>query len=310
MKAILVIFLLACGVVLALDAVPDPVINPPNWVGTWTSNSRYGGETYMCQHKNRIYGAYSNAGFFVGETGENIAADENEENIGDREMEGIWFEGGRGNHRNDWQGSFRIKIFDDNQGFDGIWYRLSQLGKPLNRWRETRLGAPYPSSPSSEQCLTPAHQFLTGSFYSNPGYGREPVIYNICRDQWDQMYGSISSPNSYIEGWSVDSGSGFQGYRYDSDGRSGALILRSISDTEVRGYYWRGRLARQNIETAEEIVLTRTSYIQDLKACQSVGPGFQQRLKGPGNLNALRNNSGVLSVSFIIMIALVIFVLF
>jgi len=297
----LVIFALAFGVLAFHSAngegnsgPPDQVVNPPNWAGTWTGTSRYGGETYICPIKNRFYGAYSNAGFFIGET---VTGEGNQ-----RVLEGLWYEGGRG-YRNNWQGSFKIKISADNNVFDGFWYRVSQEGNPENRWHETRLGAPYPTIPTNVQCLAPVHQYLTGSFYSDPGYGRDPIIYNICRDRWDQIYGSTSSPKSYLEGWSVDSGSGFQGYKYDSDGRSGAMILRSISDTEVRGFYWRGRLAVQNIETAEEIILTRTSYISNLKACESVGPGFQQRLKGPDG-----NSSALLSASFTIL-ALVLFTL-
>jgi len=291
-----VIFALACGFILALDSSgegfagsPEQIVNSPNWVGTWTSNNRYGGQTYMCSYKNRIYGSYSNAGFFIGEET-------------DRTMEGLWFEGGRG-YRNDWQGSFKITIDNDNQEFTGFWYRVSQAGNPNNNWSESRLGAPYPSFPSPEQCLMPVHQYLTGQFYEYPGEGRAPVVYNICRDKWDQIYGSFGSPDGYLEGWSVDSGSGFQGYRYDSNGNSGAFILRSITENEVRGFYWRGRLASQNIETSQQVVLTRMSYITDLKACERVGPGFQQRLRGPGN------NAGILTFSFTLIVALF-FVLF
>jgi len=294
MKIILVVFGLACAVA-ALDAVgegfastPDQVVNPPNWHGTWTAQGRYGGVMYACPVGERVYGVYSNAGFFIGR-------------INGRELEGTWYEGGRGD-RNDWQGAFRITLSADNLEFDGYWHRVTQDGTEY-RWNEQRLGAPWPSAPSHEQCLVPYDEELTGTHYTVPGYGREPVSFALCRDRWDQIYGSFGSPDGYVEGWSVDNASGFQGYKYDSNGRSGAFILRNISPTEARGFYWRGRLATQNIATAEEVVLHRTSYISNLEDCERVGPGFLERLRGP------TNSAGALSVS-LALVAVLFFALF
>lgn len=240
--------------------------NPANWHGTWTANNRYGGVMYACPKGNRLYGVYSNAGFFIG-------------SITDRMVDGTWYEGGRGD-RNDWQGAFRIEISEDNQEFDGYYYRVTEDGAE-RRWHEYRLGAPYPSNPTDLDCLVPANENLLGSFYRQPSTGVAAGTYSLCKDQWDQIYGSFSDPDGYIEGWSVDASSGFHGYRYDSTGRSGAYILRAVSDSEVRGFYWRGRLARQNIETATLEVLQRTSYTARLNDCEAVGPGFLERLRGP-----------------------------
>lgn len=292
-----VLFVLAfAAVALAIDAVgegnsgaPAQVVNPANWHGTWTAKNRYGGVMYACPRGNRLYGVYSNAGFFIGK-------------IEGREVEGTWYEGGRGD-RNDWQGSFRITISDDNQSFDGFWYRVTQDGTEI-KWHEQRLGAPYPSEPSNIDCLVPYQENVLGSFYSNPGEGREPVVTHLCKDRWDQIYGSFHSPDGYVEGWSVDNSSGFHGYRYDSDGRSGAYILRSVSETEVRGFYWRGRLAAQNIATSQEEVFYRTSFTAKLSECEEVGPGFLERLRGPA-----RNSAGVLTISALSILAALAFVL-
>merc|ERR1712137_1061392 len=55
------------------------------------------------------------------------------------------YEGGRGD-RNDWQGSFHIELSADN------------------RWREERLGAPWPSNPTDVQCLVPGRDSVLGKF--------------------------------------------------------------------------------------------------------------------------------------------------
>jgi len=183
-----VLFVLAfAAVALAIDAVgegnsgaPAQVVNPANWHGTWTAKNRYGGVMYACPRGNRLYGVYSNAGFFIGK-------------IEGREVEGTWYEGGRGD-RNDWQGSFRITISDDNQSFDGFWYRVTQDGTEI-KWHEHRLGAPYPSEPSSIDCLVPYQENVLGSFYSNPGEGREPVVTHLCKDRWDQ-FTDLSTPQT------------------------------------------------------------------------------------------------------------------
>lgn len=268
---------------MALDAAgegsagaPNQVVNPPNWHGTWTANNRYGGHMYACPKGNRLYGVYSDAGFFIG-------------SMEGRRVEGTWYEGGRGD-RNDWQGSFRIDISEDNQSFDGFYYRVTQDGYEL-RWHETRLGAPWPSNPTDEQCLVPGDEPLLGGFYNHPGQGNTPATYSLCKDEYDQIYGSFGSPDGFLEGWSVDSSTGFHGYRYDNNGQSGAYILRAISDSHVKGFYWRGRLARQNIATAVEENLTRTSYTASLDDCERVGPGFLRRLRGP------TNSAGALTMS-------------
>lgn len=288
---VFVVLLAFCFAALALDAVgegstgsPNQVVNPPNWHGTWTANNRYGGVMYACPKGNRLYGVYSNAGFFIGR-------------LEGRRVEGTWYEGGRGD-RNDWQGSFRIDISDDNQSFDGFYYRVTQDGTEL-RWHESRLGAPWPSNPTDYQCLVPGDEPLLGQFYNTPGEGRTPATYSLCKDEYDQIYGSFGSPDGYLEGWSVDGSTGFHGYRYDSNGRSGAYILRAVSDTHIKGFYWRGRLARQNIETSVAEDLFRTSYTSSLNDCERVGPGFLRRLRGP------TNSAGALTMSMaVIFVAL------
>jgi len=284
-----------CAVAFAIDAPgegsvgsPDQIVNPADWHGTWSANNRYGGQMYTCPQGNRLYGVYSNAGFIIGR-------------IEGRTVEGTWYEGGRGD-RNDWQGAFRIELSADNREFDGFYHRVTQDGTEL-RWREERLGAPWPAQPSKNQCLVPGKEPVLGKFFNNPGPGRESATYALCQDKYDQIYGSFGAPDGFIEGWSVDSSTGFHGYRYDSNGRSGAYILRAVSDTEVRGFYWRGRLARQNIATATEENLSRTSYISHLDECERVGPGFLRRLRGPDNA------AGALGLSFAVVVA-VIMVLF
>jgi len=143
-----------------------------------------------------------------------------------------------------------------------------------------------------------------GGFFRRQTGSTTAANYHICKDEYDQIYGSFIGPDGYLEGWSVDRSSGFHGYRYDSDGRSGAYILRSVSTDEVRGFYWRGELARQNIETSTEEVLDRSSYITDLLKCQAVGPGFLRRLRGP------TNSSASLSMSVLVVLAALLVVLF
>jgi len=269
---------------------PDQVVNPPDWHGTWTANNRYGGVMYACPQKNRLYGVYSNAGFFIGR-------------MEGRTVEGNWWEGGRGD-RNDWQGSFEIEISADNQEFDGFFHRVSQDGAEV-RWHEQRLGAPWPSNPTHTQCLVPADEPVLGSFFRRPTGSATAAGYDLCKDEFGQIYGSYNAPEGFVEGWSVDSGSGFHGYRYDSNGQSGAYILRSVSDSEVRGFYWRGRLARQNIATSTEEVLDRSSFVTSLDACQKVGPGFMRRLRGP-----VKGSASALSVSLLTVAIAVFFVLF
>ena len=72
------------------------------------------------------------------------------------------------------------------------------------------------------------------------------------------------------------------GYIYTGDGRSGAAILRSISDDTVKGFFWRGHLRRGNFGTSEEISLTRIGDAVSKAECQEYGPGFARRFKGPG----------------------------
>jgi len=295
MKFFLVLLALT-ATALALDAVgegsagsPEQTVNPANWHGTWTANNRYGGQMYACPVGDRLYGVYSNAGFFIGR-------------ITDRVVEGTWYEGGRGD-RNDWQGSFRITISEDNQEFDGFYYRVTQDGYEI-RWHESRLGAPWPSNPTHYQCLVPGDEPVLGGFYNHPTQGRDPAVYSLCKDEYDQIYGSFGAPDGFIEGWSVDSSTGFHGYRYDSNGRSGAYILRSVSDTLVKGFYWRGRLARENIETSVPETLHRTSYTTTLNECERVGPGFLRRLRGP------TNTAGALTMSMFVVFAAAAFALF
>jgi hypothetical protein len=233
---------------------------------------------YSCTKGDQLYGVYSNAGFFLG-------------TITDRSVSGNWFEGGRGD-RNDYQGSFHISISDDNQEFDGYWNRLSTVTTSKTRWHETRLGAPYPAVPTAEDCLMPddTAETFTGAFYRSTEYGALAGNYDLCRDEWDQVYGSFYQPEGYITGWSVFDATAIQGYRYDSTGESGAYIMKSISQNRMKGFYWRGRLAYQNYPTSKAEALIRRSFTTSLTKCENVGPGFTERLKGPDYVG---NNSAV-----------------
>lgn len=261
------------------------VVNPADWHGTWSSLNRYGGQTYTCVVGNTLYGVYSNAGFFVG-------------TITGRVAEGVWYEGGRGD-RNYYQGSFRITISDDNQEFDGVFNRLT-TGNEF-RWHESRLGAPYPSNPTLEQCFAPDHtaENVLGSFYRSTETGALAGSTFICKDYWQQIYGSFHSPEGYLAGWSVDRATGFHGYRYDSTGQSGAYILRALTRDRVKGFYWRGNLAIQNYPTSKYEAFNRSAFTAKLDQCEQVGPGFVERLRGPDYVPYDVNSSSIVSFSYL-----------
>lgn len=266
----------------------EQVINPPDWHGTWTALNRYQGQMYACPVGNTLYGIYSNAGFFYG-------------TINDRTVEGVWFEGGRGN-RNYYQGSFKITISDDNQEFDGYFNRLT-TGEEF-RWHETRLGAPYPSNPTLEQCFAPDEtvENILGSFYRSTETGALAGSTFICKDYWEQVYGSFHSPDGYIAGWSVDDATGFHGYRYDATGQSGAYILRALTRDRLKGFYWRGILATENQSTTKYEAFNRSAFTAKLDQCEQVGPGFVERLHGPDYVPYyLVNSSSIVSFSFLLI---------
>lgn len=281
MYAKAIVLIVALG---AIAAVAQEL--PADWAGTFSANNRYGGVMYACPRGNTLYGVYSNAGFFLGA-------------ITGRTVEGNWYEGGRGD-RNDYQGSFRITLSDDNQEFDGFYYRVTEDGQE-RRWHEKRLGAPFPSNPTSVDCLIPGDENLLGNFFRQPHDSVGAGAYSLCKDEWSQIYGSFSEPDGYIEGWSVDRATGFHGYRYDNTGRSGAYILRALDQNTVKGFYWRGRLARENIETAVEETLNRSSFTTSLHECERVGPGFLERLRGPdGDSNSSASALAVSAVAFVV----------
>eukprot|EP01115_Flamella_aegyptia_P010130 TRINITY_DN44301_c0_g1_i1.p1 TRINITY_DN44301_c0_g1~~TRINITY_DN44301_c0_g1_i1.p1 ORF type:complete len:290 (+),score=93.70 TRINITY_DN44301_c0_g1_i1:223-1092(+) len=267
-----------------------------DWHGTWTANDRYGGVTYLCPVGNRVYGVYSQAGFLEG----NFTTPDK------RTIEGNYFEGGR-DDRNDWQGSFRIVLSEDNQSFDGFWTRVTEDGKE-RRWHETRLGAPHPSNPTNEQCMVPwPGQRITGVYFRDAERSgvNAPGEYHICKSVYSQVYGSFDEPNGFLEGWSVRDTNGFHGYRYTNDGHGGAYILRATSPNEVRGFYWRGRLAEQNRGLVREEVLVRSEFTAAIEQCEANGPGFLRRLRGERN----SATSTTLSV-FAVLFAFVVVVLF
>jgi len=280
----------------------DQSVNPPNWDGTWTALNKYGGVMYTCTKGDRLYGVYSNAGFFIG-------------TIVDRTVEGNWFEGGRGD-RNAFQGTFHIKISDDNQEFDGYWNRVQNGGFKGTevRWHETRLGHPHPQVPSAEECLMPDDTVnaFVGSWYRSVETGALPGTYDICRDEWDQVYGSFYQPDGYITGWSVFNSEGFHGYRYDSTGESGAYIMKSLSQNKMKGFYWKGRIAYQNEATSQPEVLFRRSFTTTLAKCENVGPGFTERLKGPNfsKFNDSVNNAATFATSLFVVLGAVFVALF
>jgi len=284
---LLISFLVAIAVATNREVEPDQVVNPPDWHGTWTANNRYGGEMYSCPVGSTLYGIYSNAGFFIG-------------TINGRTVEGVWYEGGRGD-RNFYQGSFKIVVSDDNRKFDGYFNRLTD-GVPI-RWHEERLTAPFPSNPTLEQCFAPdsTADNLLGSFYRSTETGALSGSAFICRDYWEQIYGSFHSPDGYLTGWSVDDAKGFQGFRYDSTGASGAYILRALTSDRVKGFYWRGILAAQNLATAQYEAFYRSSFNAQLDQCEQVGPGFALRLHGPNYVPYLvqPNSASFLSLSYL-----------
>jgi len=280
---------LSCFVVLLATVA---IVSATNWAGTWTANNRYGGVMYSCVRGERWYATFSSGGFANGRIIN-----------GGETVEGNWWEGGRGN-RNYLQGSFRITLSADGQRFDGLWNRLET--EHSQRWHENRLGAPHPDTPTSEQCLAPVRERLTGTFFGGPEGDTSPGQYKICRDNLGQIYGSFHSPLGFLEGWSVDDSTGFHGYRYTNDGLSGAYILRSTSENEVRGWFWLGRLARENIKTAREEVLTRTSFTAKREDCEEVGPGFLTRHRGPSAASSIGASIALLVavVGAVVMLAL------
>jgi len=254
-----------------------------SWSGTWTGQTRYGGQTYTCVRGSTLYGVYSNGGIFQGA-------------IVNNKVEGVWFEGGRGD-RNVLQGSFSITLAADGQSFDGIFFRVT--GESF-RWREKRLAAPYPADPSNVQCLVPDGTTLDGVHFGGVPNDLTPGQYNICIDpdiRTGQVYGSFSSPTGFLEGWHFDSKTGFHGYRYTNDGLSGAYILRAVSPTQVSGFLWRGRLSINNYGTSSSETLTRISSTATLAACQQTGPGFLLRLRGPD-----LSSAASLSVSLVVVV--------
>ena len=148
---------------------------------------------------------------------------------------------------------------------------------------ETRLGAPEPSNPTWEQCFAPddSVENLLGSYYRSSETGALSGSYFICEDEWNQIYGSFHQPDGYISGWSVQDATGFHGYRYDANGQSGAYILRALTRDRVKGFYWRGRVAEQNVGTTSWEALYRNGFTATLNQCEQVGPGFNERLRGP-----------------------------
>jgi len=288
MKVIAILSIISFLVVVAvannpIEQIADQYLNPPDWHGTWTATSRYGGQTYSCPVGNTVYGIYSDAGFFVG-------------TITDRTIEGVWYEGGRGD-RNYYQGSFKITVSDDNQSFDGFFNRLT-TGEEI-RWKESRLPAPYPTNPTLEQCFAPDDTVtnLLGSFYRSTETGALSGSTYVCRDYWQQIYGSFHSPDGYFSGWSTDDSTGFHGFRYDATGQSGAYILRALTSDRVKGFYWRGILTPGNYPTAQYEAFYRSSYTATLSQCEQIGPGFVERLHGPDYVPFLvANSASTLSV--------------
>jgi len=269
---ILFLFCFLVVLVATEDQFPEQFVNPPDWHGTWTARNRYGGQTYSCPVGNTLYGVYSNAGFFIG-------------TISDRTVEGVWFEGGRGD-RNYYQGSFKIIVSDDNQAFDGFYNRL--ISGIEYRWHENRLGAPYPSNPTLEDCFAPDDtvENVLGSYIRSTETGALSGATYICEDYWDQIYGSFYAPEGYLSGWSADDHKGFHGFRYDANGNSGAYILRALTQDRIKGFYWRGILASQNYPTSQYEAFYRSGFTAALTQCEQVGPGFVERLHGPDYVNS------------------------
>jgi len=286
--------LIATVCVLATLALAQS--SPSDWHGTFTANNRYGGVMYACPVGNNVYGVYSNAGFFEG-------------TITGNTLTGNFWEGGRG-YRNDYQGSFKISLASDNLSFDGFYTRVSEDGKE-RRWHESRLGSPYPSNPTHDECLVPFNAGnVIGSFFREADNKDSTGAYHICRDQYEQVYGSFDRPDGYIEGWSVRGATGFQGYRYEGNGSEGAYILRATSATEARGFYWNGPVVRnENQLLSQPEALYRSNDLASIESCEQFGPGFLQRLRNPDNANGNGNSSSTLAAGLVSLIA-AIFVLF
>jgi len=282
--SLFVIFSFLFVLSVATEIEPEQTTNPPDWHGTWSANNRYGGEMYACPVGNTLYGIYSNAGFFIGTITGSVA-------------EGVWYEGGRGD-RNYYQGSFKITLSDDNQSFDGYFNRLTD-GNEI-RWHEKRLPAPFPSNPTLEQCFAPDDTVvnLLGSYYRSTETGALSGSTYICRDYWEQIYGSFHSPDGYLAGWSVEDSKGFHGFRYDSTGQSGAYILRALTQDRVKGFYWRGILTPGNLPTSQYEAFYRSSFTATLNQCEQIGPGFVERLHGPNYVPYLANGASTTLLSF------------
>jgi hypothetical protein len=284
---------LSLSLSLSLSVSLYTSVGATSWSGTWTGVTKYGGQTYTCVRGNTVYGVYSNGGIFEG-----TIQDSNENKI-----EGIWFEGGRGD-RNVLQGSFTLTLSDDGQHFDGIYYRVT--GESF-RWRETRLGSPYPSDPTDMQCLVPDGSQLDGTLSGGSPNDLTPGLYSICIDsdiRTGQVYGSFSSPTGFLEGWHFRGKTGFHGYRYTNDGLSGAYILRAINATNVSGFYWRGRLNINPYGTSRSESLTRVSATATRAECEATGPGFLLRLRGPSNSSASTLAVGVTAVVAVVLAVL------
>jgi len=257
--------------------------------GTWTSDNWFGGPTYFCPQGNVLYGVASNGVLLVG-------------NIQGNNAEGNWYSGGRG-YRNSYQGSFRITLDVDNLSFDGYYNKVDNAD-PI-RWKESRLPAPAPSQPSTDQCLVPGNRLVQGRYASQyPGFpeGKAMICWN---EATSEVYGSFISPDGYFDGWSVEGDTGFQGYIYtgNGNGHQGACILRATSDTEVRGWFWQGHLVRNNFPTSQPLLLTRIGDGVSAEGCQEFGPGFHTRFRGPPISSASSFSASFVAIVLVVVAA-------
>lgn len=245
---------------------------------------------YICQVGDKLYGSYSKAGFF-------------EAFITGRTAVGNFWEGGRA-YRNELQGSFRWAMSDDNLSFDGFFSRVSQNGRE-SRQTEKRISG---AAPTHDQCLVPyTGGRVTGAYFRNTDNDDQPGRADICSDQYGQVYGSFDEPDGYLEGWSVRNGTGFHGYRYQGDLKSGAYILRATEEGVIRGWYWRGPLVKsENIVLANSESYYLAEEITSLDKCERFGPGFLRRLRGggPGDNSASSATLSVLTFVFAVALAL------
>jgi len=214
---------------------------------------------YLCTVGDRLYGVFSDAGFVVAQ-------------VSGRQAVGNWYEGGRGD-RNEHQGSFRWTLSEDGQTLDGFYNRESQE-KGMHKWKEERLGAPFPSDPSDEQCMVPVRERIMGVYQGDVIGDNVPGVHYICSDRFQNVYGSSTSPNAWFEGWAFEDGTGFTGYRYTSDHKAGAYILRAIGNGKVAGFAWYGGIHRENRGTVRKIVLDQEEFKTTLSKCEEFGPGF------------------------------------